>query len=433
MRILVVGSGAREHALAWKLASEPDASELVCAPGNAGVAGFARCLNVEATDPAALAALAVRERIDLTIVGPEAPLERGVADVFAERGLLLFGPSREASQLECSKVFAKQFMARHAVPTARFVVCQTVTAALDVVAKEPFGWPVVVKADGLAAGKGVVVAESLASAEAAVRDAMVDRRFGSAGARLVIEECLQGTEASFFVICDGTRAIPLPSAQDHKRAFDNDRGPNTGGMGALAPSPLVTPDLQAEVLSRIVEPVLRGLTAEGWPYRGFLYVGLMLTSDGPKVIEFNVRFGDPEAQVVIPMIADDLVPLLASAARGSLSGSSCRVRPEPHVGVVLASGGYPGDYEIGKPISGLLDAERLEDVFIFHAGTRLRDGVLVTGGGRVLTVVGRGSDYQAAAARAYAAASKISFDGMHYRTDIGRKTLRNCRDSNKRE
>ncbi len=423
MRVLVVGSGAREHALAWKLAGERSVGEVVCAPGNAGIASLARCLRVDAADPIALADLAARERIDLTIVGPEAPLERGVADLFAARGHLLFGPTRAAARLECSKVFAKRFMARHGVPTARFAVCDTPDAALALLARGEFGVPVVVKADGLAAGKGVVVAPDRASAEAAVRAAMIDRRFGEAGARLVIEQCLQGTEASFFAICDGERALPLLSAQDHKRVFDDDRGPNTGGMGAFAPSPLVTPALQRVIMTRIVEPVLHGLKAEACEYRGFLYVGLILTADGPQVIEFNVRFGDPEAQVVIPMIDGDLAPLVAAAARGDLSGWHCRFRSEPHVGVVLASGGYPGDYEAGKPIAGLDDAERLADVVVFHAGTKRQDGRLVTSGGRVLTVVGRVGDFSAAIARAYDAVSRISFEGMHYRRDIGKKAL----------
>jgi phosphoribosylamine--glycine ligase len=423
LRVLVVGGGAREHALAWKLAGERAVTELLCAPGNPGAARVARCLEVDPADPAALADLAARERVDLTVVGPEAPLERGVADLFTARGLRLFGPTRAAAQLECSKVFAKEFMARHGVPTARFAVCDTPDAALACLARGDFGVPVVIKADGLAAGKGVVVASDRATAEAAVRDAMIDRRFGAAGARLVIEECLQGTEASFFVLCDGTRSLPLLSAQDHKRVFDDDRGPNTGGMGAFAPSPLCTPGVQSEIMSGIVEPVLRGLKAEGHEYRGFLYVGLMLTADGPKVIEFNVRFGDPEAQVVIPMIDGDLAPLLSAAAQGDLTGLSCRFRPEPHVGVVLASGGYPGGFEAGKVIAGLDAAETLPGVVVFHAGTKLRDGACVTSGGRVLTVVGRGPDFRTAIDRAYGAVSRVSFDGMHYRKDIGRKAL----------
>ncbi len=423
MRILVVGSGAREHALVWKLTNEQVVTAVLCAPGNAGIAQIARCVPADASDPEALADLAARERVDLTVIGPEAPLNRGVADLFAARGRLLLGPTRAAAQLECSKAFAKQFMARHGIPTARFVVCDAPEAALDTLARGTLGMPVVVKADGLAAGKGVVVASDRAAAEAAIRDAMINRRFGQAGARLVLEECLQGTEASFFALCDGERALPLLSAQDHKRILDLDRGPNTGGMGAFAPSPLCTPTLQDTIMTRIVQPVLHGLRAERHEYRGFLYVGLMLTAEGPQVIEFNVRFGDPEAQVVIPMIDRELAPLVAAAARGDLSGLTCHFRAKPHVGVVLASGGYPGEFQTGRAIAGLADVGQLADVLVFHAGTKQQSGVLVTSGGRVLTVVGRGEDYETAIARAYAAVSRISFEGMHYRKDIGQKAL----------
>jgi phosphoribosylamine--glycine ligase len=422
MRILVIGSGAREHALAWKLASESAVREVICAPGNAGMARLTRSVAVDASDPAAVLALAERERIDLTVIGPEQSLERGVADVFHARGRLLLGPSRAAARLETSKVAAKEFMARHGVPTAGFVVCDTADAALDAIARGHLGLPIVVKADGLAAGKGVVVAPDRATAERAVHDAMVERRFGAAGERVVLEECLQGTEASFFVLADGETALPLQSAQDYKRAFDDDLGPNTGGMGAFAPSPLVTDTASRTVMTRIVEPVLAGLQQEGTPYRGFLYVGLMMTADGPQVIEFNVRFGDPEAQVVLPMLEDDLAPLLAAAAAGTMGGATCRLRPHPHVGVVLASGGYPGAYRVGKPVGG---TEAAEDagVLVFHAGTAIQDGRMVTSGGRVLTVVAGGADYAAAIARAYDGVSRISFEGMQYRKDIGRTAL----------
>jgi len=423
MKVLVVGSGAREHALAWKLAGEPAVAEVVCAPGNAGMARMTRCVPLDAADPAAVADLASRERVDLTVVGPEQPLERGVADVFQDRRRPLLGPSQAAARLETSKVFAKQFMARHGVPTARFVVCESAEEALAAIRRGGLGLPLVVKADGLAAGKGVVVAEDRASAEAAVRDAMVDRRFGAAGSRVVLEECLRGTEASFFVLADGRAALTLGSAQDHKRALDDDRGPNTGGMGAFAPSPLIDDAARRIILTRIVEPVLAGLAGEGVPYRGFLYVGLMMTADGPQVIEFNVRLGDPEAQVVLPMIDGELAPLLAAAAAGDLGHATCRTRPEPHVGVVLASGGYPGPYETGEMIAGLEAAEAVEGVTVFHAGTTARDGRIVTSGGRVLTVVARGHDFASAIARAYEGVGKISFDGMQYRSDIGRKAL----------
>ena len=424
MKVLVVGSGAREHALAWKLAGEPDVSDVICAPGNAGIAAVARLAPIDAGDPSALLALAERERIDLTVVGPELPLDRGVVDLFSDRGRRIFGPSRAAAQLECSKVFAKGFMARHGIPTARYRACEGAAEAHAIVASGELGFPLVVKADGLAAGKGVVVAEDRAAETLAVRAAMQDRQFGAAGARVVLEECLTGPEVSFFALCDGRTAVPLMSAQDHKRVFDEDEGPNTGGMGAFAPSPLADDGLTARVMREIVEPVVAGLRAEGHAYRGFLYAGLMLTCDGPKVIEFNVRFGDPEAQVVIPMIDGPLAPALAAAAEGNVGGRAVSFRPEKHVGVVLASGGYPGSVRTGFPISGLDDAAALRDVLIFHAGTAAGPaGQVVTAGGRVLTVVGRGADYEDAIARAYAGVETISFEGMQYRKDIGRKAI----------
>ena len=424
MKILVVGSGAREHALAWKLGREPGVGEVVCAPGNAGSRQVARRHALDVSDPAAILALADGEAADLTVIGPELPLALGVQDLFAARDRLLFGPSRVAAQLESSKAFAKDFMARHDVPSARFRVCDRADEALAAVAGPEFGFPVVIKADGLAAGKGVTVAPDRAAAEQAVRDAMLDHRFGAAGHRVVIEECLVGEEASFFAICDGRQAVGLPTAQDHKRAFDGDVGPNTGGMGAFAPSPLVTPDVERRIRREIVDPVLDGLAGEGHPYRGFLYVGLMLTADGPRVIEFNVRLGDPEAQVVLPMVRDDLAPLLEAAARGALETTSCDQTGEPHVGVVLASGGYPGSYETGEPIEGLDDASGLEGVLIFHAGTEVRDDTVVTTGGRVLTAVGSGVDIAEAIERAYAAEARIRFARKQVRTDIGRKALR---------
>jgi phosphoribosylamine--glycine ligase len=423
MKVLIVGGGGREHALAWKLAGEPGVTEVLCAPGNAGIASVARLVDVGAGDVEALAAVVERERVDLTVVGPELPLDRGLVDMFSEWGLRVFGPTRAAAQLECSKVFAKNFMARHGIPTARHHVCDTAAHALDLVASGDLGFPLVVKADGLAAGKGVVVAPDRENAEAAVRAAMEQRQFGDAGARVVLEECLSGPEVSFFSICDGRRAAPLMSAQDHKRIFDNDQGPNTGGMGAFAPSPLIDEGMQARVMRDIVEPVIKGLREEGHEYRGFLYAGLMLTAEGPKVIEFNVRFGDPEAQVVIPMIDEPLAPRLAAAAEGALDPKPLKFRPEKFVGVVLASSGYPGSTSTGIPIGGLEDAAAMRDVLVFHSGTSSRGNNLVTAGGRVLTVVARGATYEKAIAKAYKGVAKISFDGMHYRKDIGRKAL----------
>ena len=440
MRVLVVGSGGREHALAWKLSRESGVTEVLCAPGNAGIANVARLMPVAAGDVEGLAALAEREHVDLTVAGPELPLDRGIADLFRARGLRLFGPSRAAAQLECSKVFAKEFMARHGVPTARYRVCGSADDARKAVDSGELGFPVVVKADGLAAGKGVVVAPDRATAFEAIHAAMEDRQFGDAGARVVLEECMSGPEVSFFALCDGTRAVPLMTAQDHKRVFDGDEGPNTGGMGAFAPSPLIDAAAETRIMREIIEPVLAGMRADGHAYHGFLYAGLMMTCNGPRVIEFNVRFGDPEAQVVIPMIDGPFAPFLTAAADGHLDGRP-RFSNMKQVGVVLASAGYPGSSPTGLPIRGLDEAARLDDVLVFHAGTTSAPTTagcgradaaaagfggsqqILTAGGRVLTVVGRGASYEAAIERAYAAVSHISFDGMHYRRDIGRKAI----------
>ena len=423
MKILVIGSGAREHALAWKLARESGVDAVICAPGNPGIASAARCLPADVRNPAELLALAESQNIDLTVVGPELPLSRGVVDAFTAAGRAIVGPTRAAAALEWSKAFAKDFMARHRVPTAAFRVCESADAALAAIGRGEFTFPLVLKADGLAAGKGVVIADDRPTAEAVVQSMMIDRRFGDAGDRIVLEEFLAGQEASYFILADGTNFVQFGTAQDHKRIFDDDRGPNTGGMGAFAPSPLVTPDVSRRVDDEIVSPVLAGMEREGYPYRGFLYVGLMLTSDGPKVIEFNVRFGDPEAQVVLPMLDEDLAWLLGEAATGALPSRPARFRNEPHVGVVLAAGGYPDAPESGQPIAGLDAANQVPGAIVFHAGTARHDGQLVTSGGRVLTVVGRSTSYRDAIDTAYAAASQIHFDGMQYRRDIGRKAL----------
>lgn len=424
MRILVVGTGAREHALAWKLAAEPDVDTVVCAPGNPGTAHIAHTAALDAADPDAVLALADRERIDLTVIGPELPLDRGVVDRFAAEGRTIFGPTRAAAQLECSKVFAKAFMARHGIPTARYRACDDARTAHAIVDAGELGVPIVVKADGLAAGKGVVVAADAREAHAAIASAMEDGAFGTAGARVVLEECLSGPEVSFFAICDGRSALPLTSAQDHKRAFDDDRGPNTGGMGAFAPSPLVDAAMHARIMDGIIRPVLRGMREEGHEYRGFLYAGLMLTCDGPKVIEFNVRLGDPETQVVLPLVDGPLAPALLAAARGDLGGITVPFRDgEVRVGVVLASAGYPGPIETGKPIDGLDAAAAMPGVLVFHAGTAIRENRIVTAGGRVLTVVGAGDSYSRAIDRAYAAVDRISYEGKQYRRDIGARAV----------
>jgi phosphoribosylamine--glycine ligase len=427
MKVLILGSGAREHAMAWKLARERDVSDVLCAPGNAGIADVAQCLPGDLTKPDQLLTLAEAQDVDLTVVGPELPLSLGVADLFIASGRAIVGPSRAAAALESSKSFAKAFMERHRVPTARFRVCDSAADAMTFVRSGEFGFPLVVKADGLAAGKGVVIAEDRAAAEAAVSSAMIDRTFGNAGERIVFEEFLVGEEASYFVLADGAAFVPLSSAQDHKRIFDDDRGPNTGGMGAFSPSPLLTPEVERRVLDEVVRPVLAGMEAEGHPYRGFLYVGLMLTVEGPKVIEFNVRFGDPEAQVVLPMLEEDLSWLLGAAATGALPSRPARFRDEPHVGVVLASRGYPESSENGQPIAGLEEAAGVPGAMVFHGGTSRRGGRLVTAGGRVLTVVGRGPSHREAIETAYRAAAHIRFDGMQMRRDIGRKALAHLR------
>ena len=426
MKVLVVGGGGREHALAWKLSRERGV-EVSCAPANFGIGAVAAVVPIAADDLDGLATYAEQARVDLTVVGPELPLDLGIVDRFRARGLRIFGPSRPAAQLECSKAFAKDFMSRHGIPTARYRICATASDARRVLAGGELGLPVVVKADGLAAGKGVVVAGTSEDAHDAIRVMMEERRFGESGARVVLEQCLTGPEVSFFALCDGTRAMPLTSAQDHKRVFDDDRGPNTGGMGAFSPSPLVDQSMSDRIMREIVDPVVAAMRADGHEYRGFLYAGLMLTCEGPKVIEFNVRFGDPEAQVILPLIEDDLAPHLAAAADGRLLDRPLRFGSSRHVGVVLASRGYPGTTSAGETIDGLEDAAALEGVLVFHSGTRGSGGVATgapqTAGGRVLTVVGRGPTYEAAIQCAYEGVSKITFDGMQYRRDIGRKAL----------
>ena len=431
MRILVLGSGAREHALAWKLSKEPTVTHVICAPGNPGITRSVATAPLDILDTDAVIRFVDQQQVDLTVVGPEAPLGRGLVNRFEAEGRKVFGPTQGAAQLETSKAFAKDFMARHNVPTARYRVCTSADEAIAAIRAGEFGDALVVKADGLAGGKGVVVAADRATAEAAVVSAMTDKSFGDAGSRIVLEELLSGPEVSFFVVANGEQYVSLLSAQDHKRIFDDDQGPNTGGMGAFSPSRLMTAAMQTVVEQTIVEPVLRGMAAEGNPFRGFLYAGLMLTADGPKVIEFNVRFGDPEAQVVLPLLGP-LAPLL-SAASGTgnrepeavLSG--CRLPAAGSrvaVGVVLAAHGYPGDVRTGDVIHGLDDVSRdCPDVQIFYAGVKQRGDDLVTAGGRVLTVMATASSFAIAIARAYEAASKITFAGMQYRRDIGRKAL----------
>lgn len=421
MRILVIGSGGREHALAWGIAKSPKCETLFVMPGNGGTETFAENVAVDITDHAAVVAFAKTNALDFVVVGPDAPAVAGLGDDLRAAGLLCFSPSKAAAQLEGSKSFTKALCDEAGVPTAGYGHFDNEADALAYVRKH--GAPIVIKADGLAAGKGVTVATTQPEAEDAVHDCF-SGAFGASGSSVVIEEFLEGEEASVFALCDGTDVVLLPSAQDHKRVWDGDRGPNTGGMGAFAPSRLMTPEVERRVLDQIVRPVLDGMLREGHPYRGFLYVGLMLTADGPQVVEFNVRLGDPEAQVLLPGLDEELLPLLQAAAAGSLPDRPARFRSEPRVGVVLAAAGYPETPQSGQPIAGIDEAARVPGAVVFHAGTRRRDGTLVTSGGRVLTVVGQGSTYAAAIDTAYRAASRIRFDGMQYRRDIGEKALK---------
>jgi phosphoribosylamine--glycine ligase len=422
MRVLVVGSGGREHALAWKLARSPRVERVLAAPGSDGMAREAACFpDVGAGDAAALAALARRERAELVVIGPEEPLVNGIADRLRESGLAVFGPSQAAARLEGSKAFARAFMARHEIPHPRFEACSDLAAARRAVAAR--GGRCVVKADGLAAGKGVAVCASAAEAEAALDEMMGRRRFGAAGARVVVEDVLAGEEASYYAISDGERVATLAAAQDHKRALDGDRGENTGGMGAYAPAPLVTPPVEKRILEEIVEPTLAGLRAEGMPYRGVLYVGLMIDAAGaPSVVEFNVRFGDPETQALMLATEGDLLPLLEGAARGRLEPAAAPTSGAA-VCVVLASAGYPRAVESGKRIAGLAAAEADPDVVVFHAGTKRAGEGFVTAGGRVLGVTARGASLAVARERAYAAADRIAFEGMQLRRDIAARAL----------
>lgn len=424
MRVLVVGSGGREHALAWKIARSPLVERVLAAPGSAGIAREAACFpEVAAADAQALVALASREGAGLVVIGPEAPLAAGVADHLREAGLAVFGPSAAAARLEASKSFAKAFMLRSRVPTAGYAVFDDRAAAEAHV--RSLGGPCVVKADGLAAGKGVAVCDGVDDAMTALAETMGSRRFGAAGARVVIEERLVGEEASYYAITDGERVATLAAAQDHKRVLDDERGENTGGMGAYAPAPVVSPAVEKRVLEEIVHPTLKGLAAEGIPYRGVLFVGLMIDASGaPRVVEFNVRFGDPETQALMLQMRGDLVPLLDGAARGVLEPTNAAAEGGAAVCVVLASGGYPREFETGKPIFGIDDAESDPDVVVFHAGTRRTPaGELVTAGGRVLGVTARGDGIADARDRAYRACARIRFDGVHLRRDIGARAL----------
>ncbi len=420
--VLLVGGGGREHALAWKLAQSPRLGRMIAAPGNPGIAAHARCVPVKDTAIDELVALARRERPDLVVVGPEVPLALGLADRLREAGFAVFGPSAAAARLESSKAFSKELMARHGMPTARFRTFQDAAAARAYCRE--LGAPLVVKADGLAAGKGVIVCRSLDEADRALALCFEERAFGVSGLTVVVEEFLEGEEASFFAIADGAAVLPLAAAQDHKTVFDDDRGPNTGGMGAYSPTPVMSDAMQDRVMAEIVRPVIAAMGKEGAPYTGVLFVGLMITREGPKVIEFNCRFGDPECQAIMPRLEGDLLDLLQAAATGQGLPAALAWSPGTSVCVVMTSAGYPGRYETGRPITGVAGAAALPGINVFHAGTAMAGDALVTAGGRVLGVQAMGRDVASAIRAAYAGVERIRFDGAHYRRDIGHHALR---------
>lgn len=419
MKVLIVGGGGREHAIAWKLNQSPKVDELLCAPGNAGIGQIARCFpEVKATDLDGMLDLARREKVDFVVVAPDDPLALGMVDRLEAAGIPAFGPVAAAAQLEASKVFSKGLMKKYNIPTAKYQVFTDAQAAMDYVRQQ--GAPIVVKADGLALGKGVVVAQSVEEAEQAIKSMMLDKVFKESGSRVVIEECMVGREVTCLCFTDGNTILPMPASQDHKRAFDGDLGPNTGGMGAFAPSPLMSPELMETVRKTILEPTLAALKGEGICFKGVLYVGLMLTEAGPKVVEYNARFGDPETQVVLPLMESDLLEAFTACREGTLDRADVRFGSGAAACVVLASGGYPVKYETGKPITGIEQAEE-NGAIVFHAGTKMENGQLVTAGGRVLNVSCVADTLPQAVQAAYAALKPIRFEGMHFRTDIGNK------------
>ncbi len=422
MRVLVIGSGGREHALVWKLRQSPRVTQLYCAPGNGGISREAECVPVDQKSLESLVAVANQLRPDLTVVGPELPLQIGIVDEFTRRGWPVFGPTKAAAQLETSKSFAKEFMQRHRIPTAHYAICNSISEVKDALSR--FGGSVVVKADGLAAGKGVVMCKNKDEAMTAAAEMLSGKMVGEAGARVVLEECLKGDELSFLVLSDGERVAPLVAAQDHKRVGDGDTGPNTGGMGAYSYAGLLDQQMTHWLLQHIAIPVIEGMKAEGMEYKGILYCGLMMTPRGPQVLEFNCRFGDPETQPILMRLESDLLEAIEASVEGRVSDGDFRWLPEPAVCVVIASGGYPGTIEVGKKITGIEEADALSGVKVFHAGTSTRDGAYYTSGGRVLGVTARGADLKSAVARAYEAVGRINFDGAHYRKDIAARALK---------
>jgi phosphoribosylamine--glycine ligase len=421
MKVLVVGGGGREHTLVWKIAQSPKVKKIYCAPGNAGISEQATIVPIKANDLNGLLNFALEESIDLTVVGPEEPLTKGIVDLFESKNLMIFGASRKAAEVEGSKAFAKEMMKKYRIPTASYEIFEDPKEAVRYIRKQ--GAPIVVKADGLAAGKGVIICKTVEEAVQSVEKIMVEKIFGEAGRRMVIEEYLIGEEASYIAFTDGKTILPLASSQDHKAILDGDEGPNTGGMGAYSPAPVVTDQVHERIIEKILRPIIQGLGEEGRPYKGVLYAGLMIYDGHPKTLEFNARFGDPETQPVLMRMKGDIVPILEACMKGTLSQYRIEWNPQAAVCVVMASKGYPGDYEKGRPIEGLEELKTMKDVFIFHAGTAMKNGQMVTNGGRVLGVTGLGEDIPRAIEKTYQAVKKISWDGVHYRTDIGRKAL----------
>lgn len=427
MKVLVIGSGGREHVLCWKIKQSSKVSKVYCAPGNGGIANVAECVNIDALDASALIDFAKQKKIDLTVVGPEAPLVEGIVDLFQKENLRIFGPRKLAAQLEGSKVFAKEFMKKWKIPTALFNSFSNLKEAHGYLNKASL--PLVVKADGLAAGKGVFVCATRSEAQDALKQIMEQKIFDEAGSKVVIEECLKGKEVSILAISDGTNYIMLEPSQDHKRVFDDDVGPNTGGMGAYSPTPVVTKSLLRQIERNVIEPSIRGMREEGTPFVGVLYAGLMITEDGPRVLEFNVRFGDPETQVVLPRLKSDLVEAMLAACQGELDKVRLEWDTKACVCVVMCSGGYPGKYEKGKEIFGLAEVESLKDTFVFHAGTKKEGTKLVTSGGRVLGVTSLGDNIEEAIRKAYESVDKIKFDRCFFRRDIATKALKKTADA----
>jgi len=422
MKVLVIGSGGREHALVWKIIQSPKVSQVYCAPGNAGISKLAQCINIDADSIEKLVDFVQEEKIDLTVVGPELPLSKGIVNEFNGKGLRIFGPSKEATEIESSKVFSKYLMKKYNIPTAKYEVFQNSEKAFDYIKQQVF--PLVIKADGLAAGKGVFIVKDLVQARDALDALMEEKKFGEAGRQVVIEEFLEGEEVSILAFCDGKTVLPMVSSQDHKKIYDHDRGPNTGGMGAYSPAPFYSDEFKKRVLEEILKPTVKGLQSEGRKYKGVLYAGLILTKEGPKVLEFNARFGDPETQVISPRLKTDLIDILNAVIEETLHKTNIEWEDNAAVCVVVASGGYPGKYQKGKVINGLERLRKMEDVIAFHAGSKLQDDKVITSGGRVLGITAWDDTISKAKEKAYEGVEKIYFEDMYYRKDIAAKGIK---------